>query len=115
MSAIPPIPRKPRRAREGLTTLPRLGAAVRNLRRELKWTQADLSELSGIARPQISDIEKGKTDVRLSTLLRIFDALDSPISAVPVDRSQFNLDDYIDSFTNRTPALLDGVADADDS
>lgn len=115
MSAAPLIPNKPRRPRQGLTTLPRMGAAIRNLRRELKWTQADLASQSGVARPQISDIEKGKTDTRLSTLLKIFEALDSPISAVPVNRSQFNLDDYLDTFTNRPPPQQEGVSDADDA
>ena len=106
------IPKEPRRPRWGLTTIPRTGSAIRNLRRELKWTQADLADQSGVARPQISDIEKGKTDARLSTLLKIFKALDSNLSAIPVDRTQFNLDDHLAQYGHPIPSAGEEAQDA---
>lgn len=46
-------------------------------------TQAELSEKVGIAQGDISDIEKGNVDPRLSTIMRIAMALNLDLFAVP--------------------------------
>ena len=54
----------------------RFGENVRAMRLERGWTQEELSERSGLASVQVSRIERGKREVRLSTLLLLMSALD---------------------------------------
>lgn len=56
------------------TTL-RFGANVRAARIERGWTQEDLSARTGLAVVQISRIERGVREIRLTTLLRLLEAL----------------------------------------
>ena len=86
------VNRRPSRA---ITSVPRLGHAIRQARKELGWTQAELSERSGVARPQISAIESAKTDPKASTLIALLRSLDCEMEVHPVDRTQFRLDDHL--------------------
>ena len=52
------------------------GANVRVARLEREWTQERLARESGLAVVQISRIERGKREIRLTTLLRLLRALD---------------------------------------
>lgn len=52
------------------------GANVRAARRERNWTQEELAAQSGLAVVQVSRIERGKREIRLSTLLKLIDALE---------------------------------------
>jgi transcriptional regulator with XRE-family HTH domain len=54
------------------------GENVRRARHERGWTQEDLSARTGLAVVQISRIERGKREIRLTTLLRLLDAFDVP-------------------------------------
>jgi transcriptional regulator with XRE-family HTH domain len=54
----------------------KLGESVRNARAERGWTQEDLSARTKLAVVQISRIERGKREIRLSTLIRLLDGLD---------------------------------------
>jgi transcriptional regulator with XRE-family HTH domain len=54
------------------------GANVRSVRLERGWTQEDLAHATGLASVQVSRIERGVREVRLTTLLRLLDALDVP-------------------------------------
>jgi transcriptional regulator with XRE-family HTH domain len=54
----------------------RFGENVRRARQDRGWTQADLSAESGLAVVQISRIERGKREIRLTTFIRLLDALD---------------------------------------
>ncbi len=54
----------------------RFGENVRRARQERGWTQEDLSAKTGLAVVQISRIERGKREIRLSTLLRLLDGFD---------------------------------------
>lgn len=56
--------------------LQRFGANVRAARDARGWTQEDLSGRSGLAVVQVSRIERGKREIRLTTLLRLADAFD---------------------------------------
>lgn len=54
------------------------GTNVRAARLAREWTQEDLAHASGLAVVQISRIERGVRDVRLSTLIRLIKALEGP-------------------------------------
>lgn len=54
----------------------KIGIKVLASRRLKGFTQKQLSELSGVSRPRISDIERGKGPYNLESLLLIAKALD---------------------------------------
>ena len=54
------------------------GENVRRARHERGWTQEDLSARTGLAAVQISRIERGTREIRLTTLIRLLDAFDVP-------------------------------------
>ena len=54
----------------------RFGANVRDARHKRGWTQEDLSDKTELAVVQVSRIERGKREIRLSTLVRLLDGLD---------------------------------------
>src|SRR5882724_9613222 len=56
---------------------------LRRLRRLRRLTQEDVARRTGRAMPRINEVERGKTDPRLSTLLAIARALDAELVAVP--------------------------------
>jgi transcriptional regulator with XRE-family HTH domain len=56
-------------------TVARFGENVREARQAHGWTQEELARRSGLASVQISRIERGKREVRLTTLVRLLDAL----------------------------------------
>jgi transcriptional regulator with XRE-family HTH domain len=60
----------------------RFGENVRQARHERGWTQEDLSAKCGLAVVQISRIERGKREIRLTTLIRLLDALDVSAAAL---------------------------------
>jgi len=54
----------------------RFGENVRAARKARGWTQEDLAHRSGLATVQVSRIERGVREIRLTTLLRLVDAFD---------------------------------------
>lgn len=60
------------------------GVILRDRRKELKMTQGELAEKTGTARSYIARIERGETDMQLSSFLRIAHAL--KIDFTPVMR-----------------------------
>lgn len=58
------------------------GENVRRARHERGWTQEDLSARTGLAVVQISRIERGKREIRLTTLVRLLHAFDLPPEAL---------------------------------
>jgi transcriptional regulator with XRE-family HTH domain len=54
----------------------RFGENVRAARSAKHWTQEDLAAKSGLAVVQISRIERGVREIRLTTLVRLLRALD---------------------------------------
>jgi transcriptional regulator with XRE-family HTH domain len=56
--------------------LDRFGENVRRARHQRGWTQEDLSGATGLAVVQVSRIERGKREIRLTTLIRLLDGLD---------------------------------------
>ncbi len=53
-----------------------LGWKISQYRNSKGWSQAELAAKAGIAQANLSNIEKGKRDVTVSTLLRVADALE---------------------------------------
>lgn len=57
-------------------TLPeQFGSNVRTARLAAGWTQEDLAHATGLATVQVSRIERGRREVRISTLVRLMRAL----------------------------------------
>ena len=54
----------------------RFGQNVRAARLSRGWTQEELAGRSGLAVVQVSRIERGKREVRLTTLIRLLRALE---------------------------------------
>lgn len=57
------------------STLPVFAEILRNRRKELNLTQEELAEKVGKKRAYIARIEKGKTDMQLSSFMNISQAL----------------------------------------
>lgn len=51
------------------------GVILRDSRKELKMTQSELAQRTGTARSYIARVEKGETDMQLSSFLKIARAL----------------------------------------
>ncbi len=56
-----------------------LGSMIKKARKEKNLTQEKLGELVGVQKSQISKIENNAKDVRLSTILKVFDALKAKV------------------------------------
>jgi HTH-type transcriptional regulator/antitoxin HipB len=54
------------------------GQNVRAARMARGWTQEELAHESGLAPVQVSRIERGVREIRLTTLVRLLAALDAP-------------------------------------
>jgi transcriptional regulator with XRE-family HTH domain len=63
-------------------TLKRFGQNVRRAREQQGWTQEDLAFKTKLAVVQISRIERGKREIRLTTLVRLLDGLDEQPDAL---------------------------------
>jgi len=57
-----------------------LSSVIRQRRKSLGWTQAELAERSGVSRDWIIELEKAKPNVSLALVLRTLKALQLPIS-----------------------------------
>lgn len=57
-----------------------IGAAIKKARKERNLTQAQLGELVGVQKAQISKIENHLTDARFDTILKVFEALNAKIN-----------------------------------
>lgn len=59
-----------------------LGARIRELRLKKEWSQEEFADRCGIHRSHMGEIERGETNLTLSTLLIISKQLDVSISAL---------------------------------
>jgi transcriptional regulator with XRE-family HTH domain len=56
---------------------------IKELRKDRRMSQEELSEKSGVSRTIVSFLENGsETDTKVGTLLKIADALDVPLAAL---------------------------------
>ena len=58
-----------------ITDSEELGNIIRNRRKELKYTQAFLSEYTGLSVSFISDVERGKTTVEIGKVIQLISIL----------------------------------------
>ncbi len=56
-----------------------LGGMIKIARKQRNMTQEQLGELVGVQKAQISKIENNAKDVRLSTILKVFNALKAKV------------------------------------
>jgi transcriptional regulator with XRE-family HTH domain len=56
------------------------GSRVREARESRGWSQHELAAAAGMHQRQISYVERGERDLRLTTLLRLLSALELPAS-----------------------------------
>ncbi len=68
----------------------RIGKNLRNRRKLEELTLEELSRLSGSSVPTLSSIERGKRDVKLSTLVALAAALRVDLSALFHEDSSFD-------------------------
>ncbi len=59
-----------------------VGLAVRHLRQRRGWSQEELCWQAGVERAYLSGLERGVRDTRLSTLTRVADGLEAPLSRI---------------------------------
>ncbi|WP_029037698.1 helix-turn-helix domain-containing protein [Salinimicrobium xinjiangense] len=57
-----------------------IGHAIKEARKERNLTQAQLGELVGVQKAQISKIENHITDARFDTIMRVFKALNAKVN-----------------------------------
>lgn len=57
-----------------------LGQTIKKIREEKHLTQAQLGEMVGVKKAQISKIENNLTDARFETILKVFRALNAKIN-----------------------------------
>ena len=59
----------------GILSAPTYGSIILTRREELGLTQQQVSELIGISRAQVANIESGRSDIPLSRIFKFADAL----------------------------------------
>ncbi len=69
-----------------------LGSMIKSARKEQKLTQEQLGKLIGVQKAQISKIENNTKDVRLSTILKVFNALKAKVKM----RIDFNPNSHLE-------------------
>ncbi len=62
-------------AEKDMTEIKLIGSRIREVRVSKGMSQSDLAAAANVSLPHISDIELGKVEMRLSTFLRITEAL----------------------------------------
>jgi transcriptional regulator with XRE-family HTH domain len=60
----------PTKGKKSLVAI-KLGSHIRELRYAKGWTQEDLAERSGMNSVQISHLENGRNEAKISTILRL--------------------------------------------
>jgi DNA-binding XRE family transcriptional regulator len=69
-----------------------LGEMIKKARKDQHLTQEQLGELVGVQKAQISKIENNTKDVRLSTIMKVFEALKAKVK-MTID---FDVDSHLE-------------------
>jgi HTH-type transcriptional regulator/antitoxin HipB len=67
-----------------------IGEMIKTARKKRNLTQEELGKLVGVQKAQISKLENGSTNVTISTILKIFDALKGKVK-FQIDLSDIQL------------------------
>ncbi|MEB3367832.1 helix-turn-helix domain-containing protein [Saccharopolyspora mangrovi] len=70
-----------------VTNARRLGAVVRELRKERGWTQAKLSAEAHVSRGYLVKLEQGHPTAELRTVMRVLEALDAGLKVTEIVES----------------------------
>lgn len=65
-----------------------IATAIIKAREEKNITQQKLEEISGVTQPLIARIEKGKTEPRISTIIRLLEPLGKTLKVVPIEKAR---------------------------
>jgi len=65
---------------DSITVRKILGKRVRALREKRKWSQEELAHRSSLARSFTGAIERGEKDLRLTTLIKLANTFQIPVS-----------------------------------
>ncbi len=57
-----------------------IGEMIKKARKKRSLTQAELGDLIGVQKAQISKLENGTSNVTISTILKVFDALNAKVN-----------------------------------
>ena len=69
-----------------------LGDLIRKTRKDRNLTQEELGKLIGVQKAQISKLERNASNMRIETIIRIFDALKAHVKfQVELDNREWNL------------------------
>jgi len=69
-----------------------LGDLIRKTRKDRHLTQEELGKLIGVQKSQISKLERNASNMRIVTIIRIFDALTAHVKfQVELDNREWNL------------------------
>ncbi len=69
-----------------------LGDLIRKTRKDRNLTQEELGKLIGVQKAQISKLESKASNMRIETIIRIFDALKAHVKfQVELDNREWNL------------------------
>lgn len=97
----------------GSETYKKIGSRIRELRLEKKMSQADLAEKACISLPLVSEVELGKTNMRLSTFILIVEALQVSADVIlRPDIPQVNdiyRGEFAELLSDCTPAEIDSI------
>ena len=91
----------------------RLAARLRATREALGLTQEDVSRATGIAAPNLSKIENGRSDPQISTRMRILDAMNLTVEFVPRNAPISLQDVLAQSQRGRERLKATGIAPSD--
>ena len=68
-----------------------LGDLIRKTRKDRNLTQEELGKLIGVQKAQISKLERNASNMRIETIIRIFDALKAHVKfRVELDNREWN-------------------------
>ncbi len=65
-----------------------IATAIIKAREEKNITQQKLEEMSGVTQPLIARIENGKTEPRISTIIRLLEPLGKTLKVVPIEETK---------------------------
>jgi HTH-type transcriptional regulator/antitoxin HipB len=69
-----------------------LGDLIRKTRKDRNLTQEELGKLIGVQKAQISKLERNARNMRIETMIRVFDALKAHVKVqVELDNREWNL------------------------
>lgn len=91
----------------------RIGSRIREVRIDKRMSQADLAEKAHISLPLVSEVELGKTKMRLETFIQIVEALQvSADSILRADIPEVNgmyQSEFADLLSDCTPTEIDSL------